>query len=231
MSALDVFVAQVKTEDEEEEEEEEEEDLLETLKRFPPYIVSCLLHMAFLIVLAMLTQLTLSRDEFVLEVRHTHVDEQGGNPETELFEETEFFELVRNVDVVADDFDFKVVHDPVFSLEESPIELDGAFDISDFAIPVNPTIKDMLVGRKPLLKEELLKKYGGTPVTEEAVWRGLQWLYEHQDTDGTWSLTGIGEDILDPRAAYPNGSKYSDGPRENKCAATAMAMLAFQGVG
>lgn len=229
-----MFVSQVKTVDEDEEDEDEEDDveeLLEAIKKFPPYIVSCLLHIAFLIILAMLTQLTLGKDEFVLEVRHAHEDDQGGNPDTELFEETEFFELEQNVDVIADEYEFDVTHDPVFSMEELPVELDGMFDVSEFTIPDKPTIKDMLVGRQPLIKEDLLKKFGGTPVTEEAVWRGLQWLYEHQDVDGMWSLSGSGEDVRDPKAAYRNGSKYPDGPRENKCAATAMAMLAFQGVG
>ena len=63
----------------------------------------------------------------------------------------------------------------------------------------------------------LLGKYGGTSQTEAGVENGLAWLAKQQRADGTWSLTG----------------PYSDGSRtgENSVAATAMALLAFQGHG
>ena len=55
-------------------------------------------------------------------------------------------------------------------------------------------------------------------MTQAAVARGLEWLARNQQRDGSWSLAG----------------PYSDGVdshEENQAAATAMALLAFQGDG
>lgn len=68
-------------------------------------------------------------------------------------------------------------------------------------------------------RDGLLKKYGGTKATEEAVQNGLAWLAKNRivDQDGSyWSLRG----------PYADG-----GGTENKTAATAMALIAFQGNG
>jgi len=75
---------------------------------------------------------------------------------------------------------------------------------------------DMLSGRLPEMREAMLTAGGGTAATEEAVAMGLKWLATRQQRDGTWSLRG----------------PYTDGSRvENVAAATAMAILAFQGAG
>lgn len=73
-----------------------------------------------------------------------------------------------------------------------------------------------LTGREPGSKLALLKAFGGTEATEAAVLEGLKWLARHQETGGSWSLVG----------PYRNG-----GRKENRPAATAMALLAFQGAG
>jgi hypothetical protein len=74
-----------------------------------------------------------------------------------------------------------------------------------------------LTGREKGAKHALLAAYGGTAKTEAAVALGLEWLSKQQDVrTGLWSLTG----------------RYTDGGgAENKVAATAMALLAFQGAG
>lgn len=79
-----------------------------------------------------------------------------------------------------------------------------------------PAIGLALTGREPGMKKALLAAYGGTAGTEEAVIAGLEWLKRQQMRDGGWSLTG----------PYPDGAHV-----ENRCAATAMALLAFQGYG
>lgn len=73
-----------------------------------------------------------------------------------------------------------------------------------------------LSGRTPGSKAALLKAFGGTEATENAVLDGLRWLSKQQRPDGGWSLKG----------PYKQGS-----PVENREAATAMALLAFQGAG
>jgi hypothetical protein len=66
------------------------------------------------------------------------------------------------------------------------------------------------------MKDSLLRAYGGTSATESAVSEALRWLARNQGSKGLWSLTG----------------KYADGANaENPDAATAMALLAFQGAG
>jgi hypothetical protein len=66
------------------------------------------------------------------------------------------------------------------------------------------------------MKKALQGAYGGTATTEEAVLRGLRWLRKQQQKDGLWSLSG----------PYSGGSNTP-----NQTAATAMALLAFQGNG
>jgi hypothetical protein len=83
-------------------------------------------------------------------------------------------------------------------------------------IPTTYPIGMALIGREKEMKRELLASYGGTETTESAVIRGLEWLKRNQQRDGMWSLTGN----------YTLG-----GPTENRAAATAMALLAFQGHG
>ena len=79
-----------------------------------------------------------------------------------------------------------------------------------------PKIGYALSGRDAGRKGVLLGKYGGDKNTEEAVLRALAWLKRNQRPDGSWSLLG----------------PYEDGAiSENTVAATAMALLAFQGAG
>jgi hypothetical protein len=73
-----------------------------------------------------------------------------------------------------------------------------------------------LHGREGGMKGVLLGVYGGNGATESAVGRGLAWLAKQQRPDGSWSLSG----------PYKPASIY-----ENVPAATAMALLAFQGAG
>ena len=83
-------------------------------------------------------------------------------------------------------------------------------------VEVNTALSASLTGRDPSMREALLKAYGGTEETEAAVIEGLKWLERKQQANGSWSLVGP---YLGP------------GRTENRNAATAMALLAFQGAG
>ncbi|WP_428307998.1 prenyltransferase/squalene oxidase repeat-containing protein [Lacipirellula sp.] len=84
------------------------------------------------------------------------------------------------------------------------------------ATGVRAGIQDSLSGRQRGSKGELLRTGGGTSATEGAVKLGLEWLAKNQQSNGLWSLSG----------PYDDG-----GMEENVAAATAMALLAFQGAG
>lgn len=82
---------------------------------------------------------------------------------------------------------------------------------------VAPAVGMLLAGREEGRKEVLLAALGGSEETELAVTLALEWLKKQQSQkDGLWSLTG----------PYDDG-----GSQENQLAATAMALLAFQGAG
>ncbi|MGI9177799.1 MAG: hypothetical protein ACR2IT_08080, partial [Pirellulales bacterium] len=80
-----------------------------------------------------------------------------------------------------------------------------------------PSVATLLDGRKEGQRAACVQAFGGSDATEAAVARALAWLAKQQDKkDGLWSL----------RRPYVDG-----GSQENRLAATAMALLAFQGAG
>ncbi len=108
-----------------------------------------------------------------------------------------------------------VVVDPLATPPQLDILADGSSAANEL---VSPTIGNALSGREQGMKQALLSAYGGTAVTEAAVKLGLEWLERNQRSGGYWSMLG----------------PYADGAAtgfENRVAATAMALLAFQGAG
>ena len=108
--------------------------------------------------------------------------------------------------------------DDLVVFEEKELPFDPKADAPTFE-QTRVEMSEMLSGRTdPGLKNDLLAKYGGNKLTEEAVQRGLEWLRKQQQKDGSWSLKG----------PYQGGlaSKTDNAP-----AATALALLAFQGAG
>ncbi len=79
------------------------------------------------------------------------------------------------------------------------------------------------LSRDPRLRAEVVTQEGGTTLTEAAVARGLRWLANHQNSDGSWSLAGF-------RHAGDCDCK-GDGHYHGKSPGTALAMLPFLGAG
>jgi hypothetical protein len=109
--------------------------------------------------------------------------------------------------------DLPPVEQPLLAPAAPPLVPASPTSGSELAIP---DVGLALSGRQPGMKRALLAAYGGNALTEAAVTDGLEWLKRNQLPDGTWSLSG----------------PYSDGAQnKNSTAATAMALLAFQGAG
>lgn len=209
-----------------EDETDEEQKLLDEASRFsPPILISVVGHLLVLIVMG----LWMSRKEVLQDVEVTAV------PEDTIATE----QALDNTDVLGDSLEadpndpgtqapsdtLPIVADPLSAPTFNPL---GTGAVAGYAGGTGPAVGDSegiigapnigiaLKGRSRGTRGRLLGRYGGTPGTERAVAKGLEWLARQQRSDGTWSLS----------------EPYSDGVRpDNRVAATAMALIAFQGHG
>lgn len=201
---------------EESEATEEEADLVEeTLREAPSWLISLVIHLIVLLLLALLASPAGQRlGRVVLTL--------GPASEPSDSDELSEFAMEDPMDSMVESFDEQPVDTPVevpMPSEIPAIDLPEPEAIEAMEVPImagNLPIKPMVTGRSGAMKSALLAAYGGDESTVEAVELGLKWLQRQQRRDGSWSLTG----------------PYMDGASsENKAAATAMALLAFQGDG
>jgi hypothetical protein len=186
-------------------------DVTAWLRSAPPWLLSAIVHMTALIALGLLFYQPKIDDDMLLDAGYS--DDLRIPLEDDLD--------LSHSDLDAVEIDEQVVTDQSMPRVDEPF---AAPDVKDIA--PNPllatgtvmptTIGIALTGREAGMKDALLKAYGGTGKTEGAVALGLRWLANRQLRTGEWSLTG----------------PYDDGGRSNNdAAATAMALLAFQGAG
>ncbi len=174
--------------------------------RFPSWLISLVLHLALILVLAMVPLIE------KMAVPFTISGALGTEDVTVPFEMSDMSNNARiesEINVAPDlDVESLVKMDVTTPTPVEPV-LFGSL-----ASKSTPEVS--LSGRSGSLKASLLAAFGGTPGTEKAVEEGLAWLVKQQRSDGTWSLRG----------PYANG-----GTAENKSAATAMALIALAGAG
>lgn len=89
--------------------------------------------------------------------------------------------------------------------------------------PHNGVVGGGMEGRKSDAKARLVAERGGTPASEEAVFRGLNWLKNHQHPDGGWRF--------DLRSGPCRDQCRNSGSHDSTTAATGLALLAFLGAG
>lgn len=206
---------EVQAEPKDETEQAQDDELAPVKRSVPAWLVSMVFHLLVLLVLALLT---------------TPVGEGIGSMVLEFGEatESENFELenlnIQSSDSMMDstsDLDSEVVVDTDIQSLMDTIELPSdtleMVQVDTGVGPANDAVKPMFGGRSGAMKSALIAAYGGTQETLNAVERGLQWLAKNQERSGSWSMAG----------PYSDAAPFS----ENRCAATAMAMLAFQGDG
>lgn len=178
------------------------------LRRAPPWLVSWLCHMLVLIGLGLWLLPSRSDQIVTLQATMVSLDEVPSDnlPPLDLAEQSADESVVVLERLIELD-------DPFATPPELPVRPEGF--LPEVPRPA-PTVGLALAGRSEGMKRQLIESQGGTGRSEQAVLRALEWLARQQRPDGSWSLRG----------PYTNGASM-----ENAMAATAMALLAFQGAG
>lgn len=187
--------------------------MADLVKRAPPWLISGVVHMLVLIVLGLCYMASAPQEQvFIESIPNPWADEYGDPLGTDQYD----FKSLSDSKVLSIS-DMAPVDDPFSAPGKVEITQGsglGAFAGSDV---VAPGIGNNLKGREIGSRDANLVKYGGTKITEKGVQMALAWLKKKQSSDGGWSLSGPFE---------------SGGVRpEERNAATAMAVLAFQGTG
>lgn len=191
----------------------EDQDLWEPIveavvRGAPSWLFSVVIHVGLLIILALILLPKYNQEILLLDTT-TFAEQEGEqlkfrSPDVGKDEEKEPVITPENL---------QPVDDPFAEPSLPTVDLSPTTSIaSQETIQIGLALK----GRSPGMKKALLGLYGGTATTEAAVYAGLKWLAKNQHREGYWSLRG----------PYANGSGS-----ENAEAATAMALLAFQGAG
>jgi len=180
------------------------------VRESPAWLLSAVLHLVVLVVLGLWWMGSTLEHPLALNAQYA---EDVGD---QLVEEELLLDALAETEVDQQAVEFQPLP-PV----EQPLAMPDLAELS----PMGPLMASdrpslmpgvALKGREPGMREALLQEFGGTASTETAVMAGLEWLARNQKRTGQWSLKG----------------PYKDGSRvENEEAATAMALLAFQGRG
>jgi hypothetical protein len=186
------------------------EDVAEVaIQAAPAWLISLLFHTTMIILLALLYVAREMPDVISLDL--TYAETLGDQLEDDTLQSpaSDALEIVEPAYAIDQD----PVDDPLAAPPETIPDSTGLLASESMNAP---SIGVALTGREKGMKKALLAKYGGTGRTEAAVTRALEWLKRNQLRGGGWSLIG------------PYDGR---GFRENRTAATAMALLAFQGAG
>jgi len=180
------------------------------VRRSPPFTVSLSLHVLALLVLALVVVRVETRKRLVLELAFGVDTPSQPTVAVSIAPVAPPAIVPEPVPVVTPE---PIVPDPVAS---PPEVMDEPVPGPEPAAPAPPSVKLLLSGRQEGRRDALVAAAGGNGETEVAVGKALAWLAKCQGKDGLWSLQGV----------------YADPARqENRLAATAMAVLAFQGAG
>lgn len=201
-------------------------DLLGKLVSFtPPWFISLIVHFSIMIFLGLLVlgANAVSKKDSGIEVDLSHANEK----DNEIYAEdvgkqlddpkqkfsTEGLEPSKDPIAALSSADLPQVEHPLVGPPVLEPTAQGNMPVGTIPTQV---IAPELSGREEGMKKVMLQAYGGTKSTEDSVKLGLSWLVRQQRSRGVWSLRG----------PYKSGGNV-----ENEEAATAMALLAFQGAG
>ncbi len=175
-----------------------------TLRETPSWLTSLMVHLAIILLLAIIP---LSEKIGSSITIFSGAADSEGDDELPVMDVSASEDSSDTTDSLADQLNIEAVSVESLTVPVPEVNMD---------LKVDSAISGGLKGRTGAMKEALLKAYGGTAGTEEAVAMGLAWLAKQQRSDGSWSLVG----------PFRGGAAS-----ENKPAATAMALIAFLGAG
>jgi hypothetical protein len=183
------------------------------LEYSPPWLVSMVFHMLVLIIMGLVIFSQAARAPVRLEAEAAAPEQHDEPMATDAPVGLPDGSPEGEGEILAPP-DLKVVVDPLAGPGKVAIRLGGHAVVGDIETPgVAWSLRGSNWGA-PQARARL----GASPDTQAAVARGLEWLARNQQRDGSWSLAG----------PYSDGVSFHD---ENQPAATAMALLAFQGDG
>lgn len=198
--------------------------LQEAFRMTPAWVISFVLHIIAILILALFTfgdsrlSETITLSTFV-----SHDDTEGGDIRIQKPDAQEEYDLPlppradlsdRNVRATLQRADQDARE---LRVDPTPRGTLPSLDKVKKRIATNSDQNFRFSARDPRMRVEIVKKEGGTTLTEAAVARGLRWLARHQNRDGSWSLKG-----------YEN---YASSRNRGDIAATALALLPFLGAG
>jgi hypothetical protein len=200
----------------------------EVLHDLPAWLISGVLHLAALLLLAMMVIASQQPDEpyITLSTKVDRIEREGGETVSLPSDEVEF-------DLPVDPNDLPDSHDAKVKLDQDArdLRLDKetvlpnvqSYEDVVAAVKSNDPARRALAVRDPRVRAEVVREEGGTVLTEAAVARGLRWMAQHQNADGSWSLHAF--DTAAGCRCSGRGNIRSD------TAGTALALLPFLGAG
>jgi len=208
------------------------------LKNTPAWLLSCVVHFVVLAILALITFSSYKNREIVLS---TVVDyDRDGGGETRIVKaEEQRFDLPVPADV---DLSDPKTRKAMLRADQDARELRLDTASADPNLPevsrvlkrikaassgsASPGTAATFAARDPRVRVEMVTYEGGTTETEAAVSRGLKWMSEHQNSDGSWSLNRFANR---PGLARCNCGNH--GSTNSNAAGTALVLLPFLGAG
>ena len=209
--------------------------LTDVFRMTPAWLVSAVIHFVALMLLALFTMprkdksddLTIVASEMNLSTEVSNKDEEGGSIEiTDPDHEIQFDLPLPG----AADLDDEETREAMIRADQDARELRLDPDEPHPNMPDIHRVKQVienekgprraLAARDPRVRVEMVKKEGGTTLSEAAVARGLRWIAMHQNSDGSWCLH-----------KSPAGCSCGGHGQRNDSAATSLALLPFLGAG
>jgi hypothetical protein len=196
----------------------------------PAWLVSLILHIVLLTLLALFTIGNNADGPFITlsTTVSKEVQDGGDTVVVDPLNEIHFdLPVPKNVDLTDER-----QREAVVRANQDARELQLDPNIDEPALPDLSKVKHLvgtstgggaaLAARDPRIRVEVVKREGGTTLTEAAVSRGLRWMAKHQNRDGSWSLH---------RFNHSAGCTCSGQGVNSDAAGTALALLPFLGAG